>query len=315
MARAYSQDLRDRVIEAGMTGPSLRQAAMQFGVAASTAIGWVKRLCVEGGREARPQGRPHGSKLDAHKDFLLSRLSDEPDMTIEKMRHLLCEERGVRASVSTIWGLLDSAKQTFKKKSVHASEQDRPDVLEKREAWFESQLDLDPNKLVFVDETWASTNMAPRYGWAPRGERLRAGVPLGNRKRTTFVAGLRLTGMTASMTMDGSINAARFLDYVRRILVPTLKPGDTVIIDNLSSHKSDEVREAIEAVGAKVLFLPPYSPDFNPIEKAFAKLKALLRRAAARTVEAVRQAIEDLVPIITPTECANFFAACGYDQN
>jgi transposase len=117
------------------------------------------------------------------------------------------------------------------------------------------------------------------------------------------------------MTMDGSIDAARFLDYVRRILVPTLKPGDTVIVDNLSSHKSDEVREAIEAVGAKVLFLPPYSPDFNPIEKAFAKLKALLRRAAARTVEAVRQAIEELVPIITPTECANFFAACGYDQN
>jgi transposase len=98
---------------------------------------------------------------------------------------------------------------------------------------------------------------------------------------------------------------------VRRVLVPTLQPGDVVIIDNLSSHKSDEVREAIEAVGAKVVFLPPYSPDFNPIEKAFAKLKALLRRAAARTVEAVRQAIEDLVTTITPTECANFFAACG----
>jgi transposase len=314
MARAYSQDLRERVIGAGLAGPSLRQAARQFGVAASTAIGWVKRLCVAGERAARPQGRPRGSKLDAHKDFLLARLGDEPDMTIEKMRHLLFEERGVRASLSTIWGLLDSAEQTFKKKSVHASEQDRADVLERREAWFEGQLDLDPNKLVFVDETWASTNMAPRYGWAPRGERLRAGIPLGNRKRTTFVAGLRLTGMMAPLTLDGSINAARFLDYVRRVLVPTLNPGDTVIIDNLSSHKSDEVREAIEAVGAKVVFLPPYSPDFNPIEKAFAKLKALLRRAAARTVEAVRQAIEDLVMTITPTECANFFAACGYDR-
>src|SRR5271154_6860486 len=139
MARAYSQDLRDRVIEAGMTGPSLRQAARQFGVAASTAIGWVKRLWVEGEPAARAQGRPRGSKLDPHRDFLLSRLGDEPDMTIEKMQRLLREERGVRASVSTIWGLLDSAKQTFKKKSVHASEQDRPDVLERREAWFESQ--------------------------------------------------------------------------------------------------------------------------------------------------------------------------------
>jgi transposase len=314
MARAYSQDLRERVIEAGLTGPSLRQAAGQFAVAASTAIGWVKRLYVEGERGARRQGRPRGSKLDPHKEFLLSRLQEEPDMTLERMQRLLSEERGVRASLSTIWGLLDQAEQTFKKKSVHASEQDRPDVVEKRQAWFEGQLDLDPSKLVFIDETWATTNMAPRYDWSPRGERLRAGAPLGNRKKTTFVAGLRLTGMTAPMALDGSINGARFLDYVRRVLAPTLTPGDMVIIDNLTSHKSDEVGEAIEAVGATVCFLPPYSPDFNPIEQAFAKLKQLLRRAAARTLEAVRQAIEDLLASITPTECANFFAACGYDQ-
>jgi len=315
MARAYSQDLRERVIEAGTRGPSLRQAARRFGVAPSTAIGWVKRLFVEGEREARRQGRPRGSKLDPHRDFLLSRLADEPDMTLEKMQDLLREARGVRASLSTIWGLLDRADQSFKKKSVHASEQDRPDVVEKREAWFEGQLDLDPNKLVFVDETWATTNMAPLYGWAPRGERLRAGIPLGSWKRTTFVAGLRLTGMTAPMALDGSINGARFLDYVRNVLAPTLTPGDIVIIDNLSSHKSDAVREAIEAVGARACFLPPYSPDFNPIEKAFAKLKALLRRAAARTVEAVRDAINNFVHSFTPVECANFFAACGYDQD
>jgi transposase len=275
----------------------------------------VKRLYDVGEREACAQGRRRGSKLDPHRDFLLSRLRDEPDMTLERMQRLLREERGVQASLSTIWSLLDHAKQTFKKKSVYASEQDRPDVLAKREAWFEGQLDLDPSKLVFIDETWATTNMAPRYGWAPRGERLRAGVPLGNRKRTTFVAGLRLTGMTAPMVLDGSINSARFLDYVRQVLAPTLTPGDIVIIDNLSSHKSDAVREAIEAVGATVCFLPPYSPDFNPIEKAFAKLKAMLRRAAARTVEAVQQAINDLVTSITLRESANFFAACGYDQD
>ncbi len=157
--------------------------------------------------------------------------------------------------------------------------------------------------------------MAPLYGWAPRGERLRAGIPLGHWKRTTFVAGLRLTGMIAPMTFDGSINGARFLDYVRRVLAPTLTPGDIVVIDNLSSHKSDEARKAIEAVGATVRFLPPYSPDLNPIEKSFAKLKALLRRASARSVEALQKAIDKLVSAFTQDECANFFAACGYDQD
>jgi len=315
MARAYGQDLRDRVIEAGLTGPSLRQAARRYQVAASTAIGWLKRASVEGERGARAQGRPRGSKLDAHREFVLSRLDEKPDLTLQGMQKLLSEERGVRASLSTIWGLLSDARRTFKKKSLHASEQDRPDVVEQREAWFEGQLDLDPRKLVFVDETWASTNMTPLYGWARRGERLRASAPLGSWKRTTFVAGLRLTGITAPMAIDGSINGASFLDYVRHYLAPTLTPGDIVVIDNLSSHKSDDVRNAIEAVGASVRFLPPYSPDFNPIEKAFAKLKAFLRRAAARTVEAVRAALRDLVDAFTPAECANYFAACGYDQD
>jgi transposase len=315
VARAYGQDLRDRVIEAGLTGSSLRQAARRFAVAASTAIGWVKRASVEGERSARAQGRPRGSKLDAHREFVLARLDETPDLTLQGLQRLLHEERGVDASLSTIWGLLNDARRTFKKKSLHASEQDRPDVVEQREAWFEGQLDLDPHKLVFVDETWASTNMTPLYGWAPRGERLRASAPLGSWKRTTFVAGLRLTGMTAPMTIDGSINGASFLDYVRRFLAPTLTPGDIVVIDNLSSHKSDDVRAAIEAVGASVRFLPPYSPDFNPIEKAFAKLKALLRRAAARTSEAVRAALEKFAGIFTSTECANFFAACGYDRD
>ncbi len=117
------------------------------------------------------------------------------------------------------------------------------------------------------------------------------------------------------MVIDGSINGARFLDYVRRVLAPTLRPGDIVIIDNLSGHKSDEVREAIEAVGASVRFLPPYSPDFNPIEKAFAKLKSMLRRLAARTVDALWTALENFVNVLNPTECENFFAACRYNQD
>ena len=219
------------------------------------------------------------------------------------------------ASTGTIWSFLDRCRLTFKKKSAHAAEQSRPDVLQQREDWFEGQLDLDPAKLVFIDETWASTAMARLYGRAPKGERLRAAIPHGHWKRATFVAGLRATGMTAPMVLDGSINARIFLDYVTRVLGPTLSPGDIVIMDNLSSHKGDKVREAIEARGARLFFLPPYSPDFNPIEQAFSKLKALLRKAAERTVAGLHTILATLVPLFTPQECANYFAAAGYDPD
>jgi transposase len=199
------------------------------------------------------------------------------------------------------------------KKTAHASEQDRPDILKRREDWFESQLDLDPEKLVFIDETWATTNMARKNGRAPKGERLRASVPHGHRKTTTFIAGLRLTGLTAPMVLDGPINGVWFQAYVDQVLVPTLAPGDIVVIDNLGSHKGVGVRKAIEAAGATLLYLPPYSPDFNPIEKAFSKLKALLRKAAERTVDGLWNKIGQLLSDFTPTECANFFAASGYE--
>ena len=165
---------------------------------------------------------------------------------------------------------------------------------------------------MFIDETWASTNMARLRGRAPRGERLRAGIPHGHWRTTTFVAGLRLTGMVAPMVLDGPINGHAFQAYVDQVLVPELRPGDIVIMDNLGSHKGRAVRAAIEAVGAMLLYLPPYSPDFNPIENAFSKLKALLRKAAERTVDALWDTIGALIPVFTATECANFFAAVGY---
>ena len=144
---------------------------------------------------------------------------------------------------------------------------------------------------MFIDETWASTNMARRGGRAPRGERLRAGIPYGHWKTTTFLAGLRITGMTAPMVLDGPINCLAFQAYVEQVLVPELSPGDIVVMDNLSSHKGPAVCQAIAATGARLLYLPPYSPDFNPIENAFAKLKALLRKAAEPTVDGLWDAI------------------------
>lgn len=168
---------------------------------------------------------------------------------------------------------------------------------------------------MFIDETWASTNMARTRGRAPRGERLRAAIPHGHWKTTTFVAGLRNTGMVAPMVLDGPINAVAFQAYVDQVLVPDLRYGDIVIMDNLSSHKQPGIRAAIEAAGASLLYLPPYSPDFNPIENAFAKLKAMLRKAAQRTINGLWSAIGDIIDTFTPTECANYFAAAGYDPD
>lgn len=201
------------------------------------------------------------------------------------------------------------------KKSAHAAEQDRPDILKRREAWFDDQLDLDPGRLIFIDETWAATNMARLRGRARKGERLRAGIPYGHWKTTTFVAGLRLSGMVAPMVLDGPINRIAFQAYVEQVLVPELRPGDIVVMDNLSSHKGPAVRQAIEAAGAQLLYLPPYSPDFNPIENAFAKLKALLRRAAEPTVGGLWETIGHLIDLFTPQECANYFAASGYEPD
>ena len=155
--------------------------------------------------------------------------------------------------------------------------------------------------------------MARRYGRSPRGERLRIGIPHGHWKTTTFVAGLTTRGMVAPFVLDGPINRDAFEAYVEQALAPELACGDVVVMDNLSSHKGERTRELIEKAGARLMFLPPYSPDFNPIENAFAKLKALLRKAAERTVEGLWSTIGSLIASFTPAECQNYFAAAGYD--
>ena len=186
-------------------------------------------------------------------------------------------------------------------------------MLRQRWAWFEDQVELEPDRLVFVDESWASTNMTRRYGRCRRGERLRMSVPHGHRKTTTFIAGLRNSGIVAPFVIDCPVNREVFETWVAKVLVPELGPGDVVVMDNLSSHKGPRVPALIEAAGAKLRYLPPYSPDFNPIENAFAKLKTLLRKEAARTIDALSSAIGRLIDLITPNECVNMFAAAGYD--
>ena len=173
---------------------------------------------------------------------------------------------------------------------------------------------IDPRRLVFIDETWTKTNMGPLRGWAPRGSRLRAKVPFGRWKTMTFLAALRYDRIDAPWRLDSLINADAFKVYVEQVLVPTLAAGDIVVMDNLGSHKAKAVRKAIRDVGAKLIFLPKYSPDLNPIEQVFAKLKHLLRKAAARTPDAVCDAIGKLLDAFTPEERANYIVNSGYNR-
>src|SRR6266536_1656660 len=198
------------------------------------------------------------------------------------------------------------------KKIVHASEQERVDVAEARQRWKEDQPALDPARLVFIDETGTSTNMARRRGRCRRGERLVGRVPHGHWKITTFVAGLRCNAVTAPFVIDRPMNGLIFRAYLEHCLIPTLTPGDIVIMDNLPAHKVAGVRETIEAVGARLVYLPPYSPDFNPIEQFFAKLKALLRKAAERSVDALWDRIGQPLDAFSPEECGNYLRHAGY---
>jgi transposase len=165
---------------------------------------------------------------------------------------------------------------------------------------------------VFIDETWIKTNMAPLRGWGPRGQRLRGFAPHGHWRTLTFLGALRCNELTAPCVFDGPINGACFRAYVRQQLAPILRPGDIVIMDNLGSHKSAAIRQAIKAAGARLWFLPPYSPDLNPIEQAFAKIKHWMRQAQKRTVEQTWRHLGSLIGTIKPAECANYFLNAGY---
>jgi len=195
---------------------------------------------------------------------------------------------------------------------VLPSEQDLRDVARRWVNWKRYQGRLDPRRLVFIDETWAKTNMVRTHGRCRRGERLRAKVPHGHWKTLTFLAALRHDRIDAPAVIDGAINGRSFLAYVEQFLIPTLQPGDIVILDNLGSHKGEAMRKAIRAVGARLLFLPPCSPDLNPIEQMFAKLKTLPRKAAERSVEATWRRIGALLNAFTAQECPNYLANSDY---
>ncbi|MBM3526174.1 MAG: IS630 family transposase [Alphaproteobacteria bacterium] len=291
---------------------SRNAAAARFGVSVASAVRWVDAWRRTGRRGAlRAGGDRRSQRLEAVGATIVSALAAKADLTLSELAKLVARRHGIAVAKSTVWRVLDRHALTFKK-TAHAVEQERPDVAARRAAWIAGQGDLAPDRLVFIDETGASTKMARLYGRSPRGARCVASIPHGHWKTLTFTGALRAEGLTAPMVLDGPMNGPAFQAYVEQILVPSLRPGDIVIMDNLASHKSAAVGEAIRGAGAELRYLPPYSPDLNPIENAFAKLKAGLRSAAARTVDDIEAAIRRLLPTFKPAECANYLAAAGY---
>ena len=313
MTKPYSNDLRERVACSVLNGRSNRETAKLFGVSVASAVKWSQRLRRTGTAGAKPLGRKQPRLLAPEREWILGRLASMPDLTV---RALVVElrERGVVASHVSVWRLLRDAGFSFKK-TLFATEQDRPRIARRRAQWKKYQGRIDPARLVFIDETWTKTNMTPIRGWSPRGHKLVAKAPQGKWRTLTLIAALRYDRIDAPCVFDGPVNGVSFLAYIEQFLLPTLKPGDVVIMDNLGSHKSQAVRQAIRTAGAKLLFLPPYSPDLNPIEQVFAKLKLLLRKAKQRSPETLWARAGKLLDCFTKQERRNYLRNAGYASN
>jgi transposase len=308
--RPLSSDLRERIVAAVERGDhSLRELTRLFAVNLSTIVRLLQRYRRTGSVEPKPHAGGPAPTLDAPAAArLLELVRQQPDATLAELRDRL----GIPCCLMTIARALQRHRITRKKKTSHAEERDRPRVHEQRRVFQEKLAAVDPDHLVFVDETGATTAMSRTHGRAPQGERVPAAVP-GAWKTVTLLTGLRTAGVVAPLAVAGATDQLVFETYVEQVLVPQLQPGDVVVWDNLSAHKSAAVVAAIEAVGARVEPLPVYSPDLTPIEELFSKAKAFLRTLAARTTDAVITAMGKALERVTPSDILGWFHdRCAY---
>jgi transposase len=303
-----SNDLRQRILDAvDHREGSRRKLAARFKVNTSTITRLLQLRRQTGSFEPRSHGGGVAPTLDHDALERLRKLVQEtPDATLVMLKQKL----GVSGSRMIICRALQKLGLPRKKKSPHASERDTPEVQEERREFAENVEPIEPKRLVFVDETGVTTAMTPAYGRAPRGERVEASAPA-SWESVTVIAAMGLSGVRAPLAFEGALNAATFLTYVEQVLVPALRRGDVVIFDNLTSHLSPAVSQAIEHAGARVLPLPPYSPDFNPIEEMFSKFKEFLRRVGARAKEHLYEAIGDGLREVTPEDILGWFRHAG----
>src|SRR3982751_5209343 len=300
----YSHDLRQRILETVQRGEgSLRQIAQRFRVSLSFVVRLLQTYRRTGSIQPRPHGGGNPAKLSPQDlERLRELVRQQPDATLEELRQRL----GVACSTMTISRALRRLGLPCKKKIPRAREQDRPDVQEHRREFCEGLAGVDPRRLVFVDECGANTAMTRTYGRAPVGQRVYTNTP-GHWESTTLISGMRLSGVTATLAFPGATNTDVFETYVAEVLAPELKPGDVVIWDNLKPHQSEEAIEAVEAAGARVVPLPPWSPDYTPIEEMISKVKGSLRSAAARTKETVYAAFGSALHDVTLDDIAGWF--------
>ena len=306
--QSLSNDLRRRILDAvDNREGSRRKLVVRFQVNTSTITKLLRLRRETGSLAPRPHGGGVAPTLDHDALERLRKLVEEaPDATLEALR----QRMGVSGSRMIICRALKKLGLPRKKKSKHAAERDTPEVQEERREFAEEVEPIEPKRLVFVDETGVTTAMTPAYGRAPRGERVEASEPA-SWESVTVIAAMGLGGVKAPLAFEGALNAATFLMYVEQVLVPALRRGDVVVFDNLSSHLSPEVPEAIERAGASVLPLPPYSPDFNPIEEMFSKFKESLRRVGARAREHLYDAIGEGLREVTPQDILGWFRHAG----
>ncbi|MFL5695184.1 MAG: IS630 family transposase [Ktedonobacteraceae bacterium] len=306
--RAYSQDLRHRILHAVDQGKPRAEIIKTFDVSRATIKRYLKLRRETG--EVKPKtipGRPakKGAALQAG---LKPQLDTYPDATLAEHCHIWETTQGIQVSSATMSRAIQRLDWTREKKTLRASEQKESD----RAAWREQAPTLDAGKLVFIDECGSTIALTRLYGRSPRGKRTYGAIPRNRRANITLLASLSLQGMGEALILEGSADSTAFEIYIEQVLVPSLQTGQIVVMDNLSTHTGEKVRQALAAKGCQLLFLPSYSPDFSPIEEAFSKLKAFLRRVGARTPETLQKAIGQALLTITPHDALGWFTHCGY---
>jgi transposase len=296
------------VVRAVLIGTPRDEVAARFLVSVPTITRWLRLKRETGGLAPKPVPGPPAVKTDALVAALPERLAEHADATLEELCAWWREASGVEVSTATMSRALARLDWTRKQKTIGASERNEA----ARATWRQDVATVQPEEWVFLDETGSHLGYTPTHAWAPRGQRAHATAPANRGENKTVVAALTLDGVGPFLRFDGPMTTDRFEGYVRFRLAPTLRPGQVVVADNLTAHRSPAVRAAIEQRGARFLLLPPYSPDFNPIEEAFSKVKQALRRARARTDDDLRAATWNALATITPGDADGWFTHCGY---
>jgi transposase len=314
MGKPHPIELRARVVAFVEVGHSHREAARHFRVSPRFVNNMMILQRASGSVAPARQGHAPGGKLDVHGAWIAKHVADNGEVTLDE----LCIElagRGVTVHRATVGRFLNRLGLSHKK-SLRASEQLRPEIAKARDLWIRRRkrfFNKALARLIFIDETSTNTKLTKRTGWSPKGQRYRTYAPFGQWRTQTFIAGLRCHGLAAPWIVNAPMNRRIFETWIETQLAPTLSKGDVVILDNVGFHKSERAEQLVKDRGAWLLFLPAYSPDLNPIEMAFSKLKALLRKRAARSFDAITKALGEIVGLFSINECQNFFKAAGYE--